>query len=136
MSETRLTVYFEDPFWVGVFERIEGDTLSVCKLTFGAEPKEQEIWELILRDFQRLRFSAAQVIEQRKRADSPKRRQREAKRQLEASGVGTKAQQALARQREEQKTERRQLSRQQKEAEQQRRFEEKQRKRREKHRGH
>lgn len=136
MRETRLTVYFEDPFWVGVFERIEGDTLSVCKLTFGAEPKEQEIWELILRDFQRLRFSAAQVIEQRKRADSPKRRQREAKRQLEASGVGTKAQQALARQREEQKTERRQLSRQQKEAAQQRRFEEKQRKRREKHRGH
>lgn len=136
MRETRLTVYFEDPFWVGVFERIEDGTLSVCKLTFGAEPKEQEIWELILRDFQRLRFSTAQAIEQRRRADSPKRRQREAKRQLEASGVGTKAQQALARQREEQKTERRQLSRQQKEAEQQRRFEEKQRKRREKHRGH
>ena len=33
-----LTVFFEDPFWVGVFERIEDGKLSVCKVTFGAEP--------------------------------------------------------------------------------------------------
>ena len=33
---TRLTVFFEAPFWVGVFERFEGGTLSVCKITFGA----------------------------------------------------------------------------------------------------
>ena len=26
---TRLTVFFEAPFWVGVFERFEGETLSV-----------------------------------------------------------------------------------------------------------
>lgn len=31
---TRLTVFFEAPFWVGVFERFEGGTLSVCKITF------------------------------------------------------------------------------------------------------
>ena len=36
---TRLTVFFEAPFWVGVFERFEGGTLSVCKITFGAEAK-------------------------------------------------------------------------------------------------
>lgn len=35
-----LTVYFEDPFWVGVFERIDDGKLSVCKVTFGAEPKD------------------------------------------------------------------------------------------------
>lgn len=36
---TRLTVLFEAPFWVGIFERIEGNTLSVCKvhLRRGAE---------------------------------------------------------------------------------------------------
>ena len=38
-----LTVFFEDPFWVGVFERFEDETLSVCKVTFGAEPKDCEI---------------------------------------------------------------------------------------------
>ena len=34
-----LTVFFEEPFWVGVFERIEDGKLSVCKVTFGAEPE-------------------------------------------------------------------------------------------------
>ena len=36
----KLTVYFDEPFWVGVFERIEDGNLSVAKVTFGAEPKE------------------------------------------------------------------------------------------------
>ena len=39
----RLTVFFEEPFWVGVFERVEGDELSACKVTFGAEPKGYEV---------------------------------------------------------------------------------------------
>ena len=39
----KLTVYFEEPFWVGVFERIEDGKLSVAKVTFGAEPKGHSI---------------------------------------------------------------------------------------------
>lgn len=39
MSGT-LTVMFEDPFWIGIFERISDGKLSVCKVTFGAEPKD------------------------------------------------------------------------------------------------
>ena len=35
----KLTVYFEEPFWVGVFERIENSKLSVAKVTFGEEPR-------------------------------------------------------------------------------------------------
>ena len=37
----KLTVFFEEPFWVGVFERISEDKLSACKITFGAEPKDK-----------------------------------------------------------------------------------------------
>lgn len=33
-TKGKLTVYFEEPFWVGVFERYEGGKLSVCKVTF------------------------------------------------------------------------------------------------------
>ena len=33
----KLTVYFEDPFWVGVFERIENGKLTVVKETKKAE---------------------------------------------------------------------------------------------------
>ena len=39
----KLTVYFEEPFWVGVFERIEDGKLFVAKVTFGAEPKDYEV---------------------------------------------------------------------------------------------
>lgn len=46
---TRLTVLFEAPFWVGIFERIEGNTLSVCKVTFGAEPKDYEVLAYVLK---------------------------------------------------------------------------------------
>ena len=43
-----LTVYFEDPFWVGVYEREEGETLTVSRMVFGAEPREGEVYELLL----------------------------------------------------------------------------------------
>ena len=49
----RLTVFFEDPFWVGVFERIENGRLSVAKVTFGAEPKEPEVLIYLLRHYYR-----------------------------------------------------------------------------------
>ena len=38
----KLTVYFEEPFWVGIFEHIEDGKLSVAKVTFGVEPKDYE----------------------------------------------------------------------------------------------
>ena len=138
MNETigTLTVYFEDPFWVGVFERIEEGNLSVCKVTFGAEPKDYEVWEFVLRHYYELKFSPALKTEIKQTADNPKRRQRNVKKQLRNVGIGTKSQQALAAQREEMKSERKQISKEQREAEKQRQFELKQQKRKEKHRGH
>ena len=47
-----LTVYFEDPFWVGLFERWEGESYRVSKLTFGPEPRDAEVWERVLREFE------------------------------------------------------------------------------------
>ena len=134
--ETGLTVFFEDPFWVGVFERTEGGKLSVCKVTFGAEPKDYEVWEYVLQHYCELEFSPAVETGIKRTADNPKRRQRNARKQLENIGVGTKAQQALQKQREEMKTERRETGREQREAEKQRQFEIRQQKRKEKHRGH
>ena len=108
MDEEKLTVYFEEPFWVGVFERVEGGRLSVCKITFGAEPKDYEVWDFILKHHCELKFSPAVEAEEKRAADNPKRRQRNAKKQLQQNGVGTKAQQALQMQREAMNLERRQ----------------------------
>lgn len=132
----KLTVYFEGPFWVGVFERIVDGKLSVCKITFGAEPKDYEVSDFILKHYYKLMFSLAVETEMKQIADNPKRRQRNAKKQLQNSGIGTKSQQALQMQREEMKNERRQMSKEQKEAEKLRQFELKQQKRKKKHRGH
>lgn len=132
----KLTVFFEEPFWVGVFERVSGGKLSVCKVTFGAEPKDYEIWEFILNHYYELKFSPAVETEEKKTADNPKRRQRNAKKQLQNQGIGTKSQQALQMQREEMKAERRIISKEQREAEKQRRFRLRQQKQKEKHRGH
>ena len=135
-SNGRLTVYFEEPFWIGIFERISDGKLSVCKVTFGAEPKDYEIWDFILKNYYSLRFSPAVKTEIKQTADNPKRRRRNAKKQLHSSGVGTKSQQALQMQREEMKTERGQISKEQRETEKQRQFDLRQQKRKERHRGH
>ena len=131
----KLTVYFEDPFWVGVFERIEDGKLFVAKVTFGAEPKDYEVQDYIQKYYFSLKFSPAveTVVKDIKR--NPKRMQREAKKMLK-TGIGTKSQQALKLQQEQNNQERKERSRKKKEAEEQRMFELKQQKKREKHKGH
>ena len=131
-----LTVFFEAPFWVGVFERIDDGKLSVCKVTFGAEPKDYDVWEFILQNYDRMVFSPAVETKTKQTADNPKRRLRNVRKQTERRGIGTKSQQALQLQREGMKAERCQISREQRDAEAQRRFEMKQLKKKEKRRGH
>ena len=132
----KLTVYFEAPFWIGVFERIADGKLTACKVTFGAEPKDSEVWEFVLRHYDELRFSPAVEAAPKPAPDNPKRRQRDAQKQLLSSGAGTKSQQALQLQRESLRADRRQAGKARREAEQQRRFDLKKLKRQQKHRGH
>ena len=67
---------------------------------------------------------------------NPKRMQRDAKKQMQENGIGTRSQQALKMQQEQNKQERKLRSRERKEADEQRIFELKQQKKREKHKGH
>lgn len=131
----RLTVFFEDPFWIGVFERISEGKLSVCKVTFGAEPKDYEVYGFILKHYDRLRFSPAVAADVKEASRNPKRVQREVRKQMQNHGIGTKSQQALKLQQEQSKTERRTVSREIRDAEKERKFELKQQKKKEKHRG-
>ena len=132
----KLTVYFEEPFWVGIFEKFEKGQLSVAKVTFGAEPKEYEVYEFILKYYDCLQFSPAVATLVKEARKNPKRMQRDAKRQMQERGISTKAQQALKLQQEQNKQERIVRSREQKEADEQRMFELKQQKKKEKHKGH
>ena len=132
----KLTLYFDEPFWVGVFERIEDDKLSAAKVTFGTEPKDYEVYEFILKHYDSLQFSpaVATVVKEVKR--NPKRMQRDVKKQLQDTGIGTKSQQALKLQQEQNKQSRKVKSREQKLSEAERLFELKQQKKKDRHRGH
>ena len=132
----KLTVYFEESFWVGVFEHIENSRLTVAKVTFGAEPKVYEIQEYIQRYYFSLKFSPAVDTVAKDIKRNPKRMQREAKKQMKEIGIGTKSQRALKLQQEQNKQEHKVRSQEKKEAEKLRMFELKQQKKREKHKGH
>lgn len=135
VSKARLTVYFDDPFWVGLYERQEQDRYQVCRITFGGEPKDYEVLEFLSRHWRDLKFSPAMSIVPDERRANPKRMQREARQAIRPAGAGTKAQQAIQLQREQMKRERKVVSRKQREAEQERKFALRQQKRKEKHRG-
>ncbi len=131
----KLTVFFEGPFWVGIFERLEAGKLSACRVVFGAEPKDAEVWGFVLEKYGSLRFGPGVEAAGREKPANPKRARREAGRQMQGKGVGTKSQQALQLLREGRKAESRKESRAQKQAEQERQFARRQQKKKQKHRG-
>mgnify|MGYP002535824745 FL=1 len=101
----KLTVFFENPFWVGTIECNEDGKLTVSKITFYKEPKDYEIRNFILKKYNQLNFSPAVenvVIEKQK---SYKKRQRDVRKQVQLQGVGTKSQQALKLQHDQSKSE-------------------------------
>ena len=133
---SKLTVYFEDPFWVGVYERLQNGSHEACKITFGAEPKDAEVYRFLLGYWDTLSFSPPIHAEMpAEKPANPKRTQREISRALRQSGAGTRAQQALALERERNKLRRVHYSREQKEAEAEKRFDLRRQKKKQKHRG-
>ena len=134
--QAKLTVFFEEPFWVGVFERRCGAELEVAKVTFGAEPKDYEVLDTFLTNWYKLRFSPpiSDKAETEHR-QNPKRVQRAIHAQLLQTGIGTKAQQALKLQQEQTALQRKAVSRARTEQEMQFKFELHQQKKKEKHKG-
>lgn len=114
---SKLTVFFENPFWVGVFERRAEGKLQVCKVIFGTEPKDGDIHKFILTKWNELVFSDSIVDNHLKlKPVNPKRLQRMIKKEITQTGIGTKAQQALKLQYEQ--TKNKQKNTAQREAEQ------------------
>ncbi|MFA9462710.1 MAG: YjdF family protein [Velocimicrobium sp.] len=131
-----LRLLFEDPFWIAIFEKRQEGKLSVCKVTFGAEPKDYEINEFIHACYYNLRFSPSVDDEaEGKEKVNPKRRQREVKKQLKNTSLGTRSQQALKLQQEEGKLKRKALGKKRSEEKKEFQFVLKQQKRKEKHKG-
>ena len=88
----KLYVLFEDPFWIGIFEQEEKEIYKVCKVTFGAEPKEGDVLDYILKEFYKLNFSSSKVENKKiiEKKENPKKLQREINKELKKKTIGTK----------------------------------------------
>lgn len=135
MISATFTVFFEAPFWKGLYERIENNQLSVAIVVFGAEPKDVEVAQFIAENFKVLSFSKKQHTEQKNNIKNFKKMQRDIKKQTKQIGIGTKSQQALQQQREQFKMESKSKRKLLKKQLQQQQFEQKQIKKKQKRKG-
>lgn len=131
-----LTAYHDGQFWVGLAEHVEGGRHGVARIVFGAEPSDEEILRFVVNKWTKLAFFGDEATETSKPAKNPKRRAREASKALKRPAVSTKAQQALAAQREAMKRESAHARSQRRADEAEARFEQRKLKRKRKHRGH
>lgn len=131
-----LTVYHDGQFWVGLAEHVEGGRYGVTRIAFGAEPSDEEILRFVTSEWEKLSFFGGEPAEASKPAKNPKWRAREAAKALKQPAMSTKAQQALAAQREAMKRESAQARSQRRADEAEARFEQRKLKRKQKHRGH
>ena len=82
-GKAKLTVLFDPPFWVGLFEREHGGRYEACRVVFGREPRDFEVYAYVLDRYSRLAFSPALPAESGQARDpNPKRAQRLARRQF------------------------------------------------------
>ena len=131
-----LTVYHDGQFWVGLAEHVEDGRYGVARIVFGAEPSDEEIFRFVASEWERLTFFGDEPTEAGKPAKNPKRRAREASKALKRPAMGTKAQQALANQRETMKGESVRARSQRRADEAEARFEQRKLRRKQGHRGH
>ena len=142
MSESlscKLTVYYDGQFWVGFYERREDSRLSLARIVFGTEPSLPEIAELVTGPgWRHLRFLLAAASDGAPPAIAvnPKRRQREAAREAQASAPSTRSQEAMKAAIEELKQAATSTSRERRAEEADERWQQRVAKRKEKHRGH
>jgi hypothetical protein len=118
-----------------LFEQAYQETYQVCRVTFGQEPKDDEILEILQTQFARLSFSSESTVKQYVKIKNPKRLQRVVKKQVKQK-VSSKSKELLQLQYEERKKISKHQSSVQKQFLKQEKFERKQQKRREKHKGH
>jgi len=140
ITNIKLTVFFEEPFWVGVFQRSYSDTFYLSKVVFGAEPKDYEVYDFVLKNFDNLKFNKPlDINDVNKNIDkkiNSKRLQRKIKNETKNKGIGTKAQIAMKQQYEDLKLKIKKVSRAKKEDEKEKKFKLRQQKKLIKHRGH
>jgi hypothetical protein len=137
MLKTKLTIYFENPFWVGIFEKTDNNNYSAFRLVFPVEPKDADIYDLILNNYSVINYSTAVKINGKteKCRINPKRLQKVAKNEMTKTNRLKKAYIAINKEREKNKKEKIKNSKIIKLEKEKLKFSIKKQKRKDKHRG-
>ncbi|MBD9366906.1 YjdF family protein [Leuconostoc mesenteroides] len=133
-----LTIIFDQPFYVGIFERRTGNTYEVSKINLGtSEPRDSSIYDLLIENWHNVHFNTVDIVnnEQIQKKVNPKRMQRLAKKALK-SGLSTKAQEAVKLAQTAKKLEKRKHKSLRNQEIKEQRYLLSQKKKSEKHRGH
>ncbi|WP_160045323.1 YjdF family protein [Paenibacillus sp. USDA918EY] len=134
----KLTVFFEEPYWVGIVETEKDGKLFAGRHIFGAEPSLPEVWQFVLHRLPALADRLSCGVDTAKsplKTVSPKRLARLAAKESRARGVSTASQEAIRQEIELRKRERTRLGKEQREAAAERKREIAVRKAKAKHRG-
>jgi hypothetical protein len=107
-----LQVFFEDPFWVGLFSLTDSDSVKYCRVVFGKEPSDAELYAYLQKNYYTLKFTESESeILKESFCSNPKRRQRQISKEIH-NNIGTKKSYEIAKQsltqssRKEKRTER------------------------------
>ncbi|MFB6890835.1 YjdF family protein [Kitasatospora sp. NPDC056327] len=101
------SVFFDDPFWVGVLEIADHGGVRAARHVFGSEPGNAELLDFVRRDFGRLLDTALAAPgtavggRPAQRPPNPKRLARRAAKEQAARPLSTAAEAALAKAHEE-----------------------------------
>ena len=102
--EGKFILLFEDPFWVGYFERQDENGVQTAKYIFGAEPTNAQLISFSHHDYPHLQFLTSQSCSPS--VNSPinyKRRQREIRKQMTSPVNHTHSQEIYQRELEKEK---------------------------------
>lgn len=140
MATIKATIFYENRFWVGTFERTDKEGYAVARHIFGSEPSDPEIYDFVLNHYHELQFGQLKEVSIQIQRMNPKRVQREVRREMErmkeTARPSTLAQDYMREELEMKKKERSSISSAEKQARKDEQFAMKQEKRKEKHRGH
>jgi len=104
----KLTILFNGQFWEGVVESYQDGCLKAGRHIFGSEPKDSEVFDFVNNLAAKLLEGTAASVDVSLVEDkkiNPKRRSREAAKEMSIRGISTKAQEALQLEQELQKKE-------------------------------
>lgn len=114
----KLTVYYDDQFWVGIVEEVVDLNLKAARFVFGSEPNDSEILSFVnqhmmslLADSKPMSYEAKPI----KNKVNPKRLARQAAREMQIQGISSPSHEALKADLESSKKERKVQTRLQRE---------------------